>query len=29
MGELQRALEFAEHWDALDLVFDRVYSLTP
>ena len=24
MGELQRVLEFAEHWDALDLVFDRV-----
>ena len=24
MGELQRVLEFPEHWDALDLVFDRV-----
>ena len=24
MGELQRVLEFPEHWDALELAFDRV-----
>ena len=24
MGELQRVLEFPEHWDALDVAFDRV-----
>ena len=24
MGELQRVLEFPEHWDALKLAFDRV-----
>ena len=24
MGELQRVIEFPEHWDTLDLVFDRV-----
>ena len=24
MGELQRVLEFREHWDALGLAFDRV-----
>ena len=24
MGELQRVLELPEHWDALDLAFDRV-----
>ena len=24
MGELQRVMEFPEHWDALGLAFDRV-----
>ena len=24
MGELERVLEFPEHWDALGLPFDRV-----